>query len=257
MRALQELFSIRDEEGKDSWQIAVSVLEIYLDNVYDLASMVRWGCGGCVPVKSTAGMGEGRDRLCRWLLRGLGAALLRCLASFSLHPIMCLPPLPCTTQTPESQSLDVSGMGPSELAPGQERVPGLIWTPVETLEAVEQVRGCRLGMCLPVSCGPHLFTPASFLSLLAAQLLQQASRKRSTAATALNAHSSRSHALLTVRVSMGGDACSTIHLVDLAGSERVEKSEVRVWGAWVRLCDQCKWMIGRRSPGLLLTATQP
>ena len=64
------------------------------------------------------------------------------------------------------------------------------------------------------------------------QVLRDGSKNRATAATSLNAHSSRSHALLSVKVTFAaardGQPCtSTINLVDLAGSERVDKSEVR------------------------------
>ena len=68
------------------------------------------------------------------------------------------------------------------------------------------------------------------------QVLRDGSKNRATAATSLNAHSSRSHALLSVKVTFAaardGQPCtSTINLVDLAGSERVDKSEVRrlIW----------------------------
>jgi len=98
-----------------------------------------------------------------------------------------------------SKSLDVAGFGAGELPPGVERVPGLTWRPVTSIDEVKQI-------------------------------LVEGSRNRATASTALNAHSSRSHALLSVRVSAktpdGRTTTSNIHLVDLAGSERVDKSEV-------------------------------
>ncbi|KXZ52502.1 hypothetical protein GPECTOR_9g546 [Gonium pectorale] len=98
-----------------------------------------------------------------------------------------------------TKALDVSGMGAGDLPPGHERVPGLTWRPVSSTEGVEA-------------------------------LLREGGRNRATAATSLNAHSSRSHALLCVRVTVtGGDGrsrVSVLHLVDLAGSERVDKSEV-------------------------------
>lgn len=43
-------------------------------------------------------------------------------------------------------------------------------------------------------------------------------RNRSTAATSLNAHSSRSHSCLTVQIA-GAAGCAKLHLIDLAGSE--------------------------------------
>ncbi|KAM6403026.1 kinesin-like protein KIF12 [Rhynochetos jubatus] len=62
-----------------------------------------------------------------------------------------------------------------------------------------------------------------------ADLLLQGSQRRRTSAHALNSHSSRSHALLTVRVrSRAPSACpseqGTLCFVDLAGSERVKET---------------------------------
>jgi len=63
-------------------------------------------------------------------------------------------------------------------------------------------------------------------------VLAEGGRGRATASTAMNAASSRSHALVSVRLQLPGapgspnaGGVSTLHLVDLAGSERVEKSE--------------------------------
>ena len=59
-------------------------------------------------------------------------------------------------------------------------------------------------------------------------------QNRATAFTSLNAHSSRSHAVLLVKIekrkttakgSNGNMTFSTLFLVDLAGSERVKKSK--------------------------------
>ncbi|RHZ08613.1 hypothetical protein DYB37_003922, partial [Aphanomyces astaci] len=69
-------------------------------------------------------------------------------------------------------------------------------------------------------------------------LMEQGNANRTVATTAMNAHSSRSHAILTIHVTTsvttdGGaeDGCdvyrSQLNLVDLAGSERVKKSLVR------------------------------
>ena len=61
-------------------------------------------------------------------------------------------------------------------------------------------------------------------------LLKRGNSNRATAVTDLNAHSSRSHMVLSVDVVSGiGEANSnkgTLYLVDLAGSERVRKSNV-------------------------------
>lgn len=68
-------------------------------------------------------------------------------------------------------------------------------------------------------------------------LLQQGDRNRTTAFTALNAHSSRSHGVMMLSVAkrkrVGGDSAAAIErvqlgrlfMVDLAGSERLKKSK--------------------------------
>ncbi|KAH8824174.1 P-loop containing nucleoside triphosphate hydrolase protein [Flagelloscypha sp. PMI_526] len=61
------------------------------------------------------------------------------------------------------------------------------------------------------------------------QLLTHASTRRTTASTLLNARSSRSHSVFTLRISgtssrMGESTNATLNLVDLAGSERVNVS---------------------------------
>jgi Kinesin motor domain len=61
-------------------------------------------------------------------------------------------------------------------------------------------------------------------------LLKKGNENRSTAATDLNEHSSRSHMVLIVHVNSGLDGIPSnrgcLYLVDLAGSERVRKSNV-------------------------------
>ncbi|KAJ9514550.1 hypothetical protein QJQ45_016286 [Haematococcus lacustris] len=143
LRSLQDLFAIADEESRDcTWQLKVSMAEIYNDAVYDLL---------------------------------------------------------CPPGNLASTPLEVSGLGPGELPLTAERVLGLTWRTVSSLEQVKQV-------------------------------LVEGSANRTTASTALNASSSRSHALLSVRITAtaadGRTTTSTLHLVDLAGSERVHKSEV-------------------------------
>ncbi len=62
-------------------------------------------------------------------------------------------------------------------------------------------------------------------------LLARASAARATASTAMNARSSRSHCVFTLRISATHAAtkqsrAGLLHLVDLAGSERIDKSGV-------------------------------
>ena len=60
-------------------------------------------------------------------------------------------------------------------------------------------------------------------------LIQQGNRRRTTQATRANEHSSRSHAVLTLRVIRRDRESGKIHrnkvsLIDLAGSERARTS---------------------------------
>jgi len=96
-------------------------------------------------------------------------------------------------------SLEVSGLGPfslEQVAAGAERVLGRTWRDVSN--AVD-----------------------------AMAVLKEGLKARVTASTVLNAHSSRSHALLCLRLvdPSGTMPPSTLQLVDLAGSERVSRSE--------------------------------
>lgn len=56
----------------------------------------------------------------------------------------------------------------------------------------------------------------------AMRALEEGKRRRATASTGMNADSSRSHMVLSVRLS--GKSNNVLHLVDLAGSERVQRS---------------------------------
>ena len=63
------------------------------------------------------------------------------------------------------------------------------------------------------------------------ELMKHAAKLRSTAATNMNAHSSRSHSIFTLHLTathivQGLTLHGQLNLVDLAGSERVEKSGV-------------------------------
>lgn len=85
-------------------------------------------------------------------------------------------------------------------------------------------------------------------------LLQQGDRNRTTAFTALNAHSSRSHAVMMLSVArrkhVGGGAGAAIErvqlgrlfMVDLAGSERLKKSK--------STGERCRSIRGRNGSGL-------
>jgi len=101
-----------------------------------------------------------------------------------------------------SKSLEVLGLGPltpEHMAAGVERVPGRTWLPVFTADDALSalLKGCAA---------------------------------RTTASTALNATSSRSHVIFTLKLQVEStlscnSSCSMLHLVDLAGSERVARSE--------------------------------
>jgi hypothetical protein len=63
-------------------------------------------------------------------------------------------------------------------------------------------------------------------------LLKTARENRSTSSTSMNEHSSRSHSLVFVNISVLNRATEErtmgrLVLVDLAGSERIKRSEVR------------------------------
>ncbi|WIA19756.1 hypothetical protein OEZ85_005672 [Tetradesmus obliquus] len=97
-----------------------------------------------------------------------------------------------------AHTVEVSGLPAGELPPNMDRVPGLVWRKVSNTAEVQAA-------------------------------LREGVRARATAATALNAASSRSHALVSVKVQgvrEGKAFTAMMHLVDLAGSERVDKSEV-------------------------------
>mgnify|MGYP003304052912 CR=1 FL=1 len=65
------------------------------------------------------------------------------------------------------------------------------------------------------------------------ELLERASEGRVTAATAMNAHSSRSHAIFTLTVISNpknlpsAKTSAKFHMVDLAGSERQKKTKAK------------------------------
>ncbi|XP_010572225.1 PREDICTED: kinesin-like protein KIF12 [Haliaeetus leucocephalus] len=91
---------------------------------------------------------------------------------------------------------------------------------------------CALPLRWSKTCGFYVENQLSvdFDSLEAiADLLLQGSQRRRTSAHALNRHSSRSHALLTIHIrSRAPSACpskqGTLCFVDLAGSERVKET---------------------------------
>ncbi|KAM6048400.1 LOW QUALITY PROTEIN: kinesin-like protein KIF12 [Theristicus caerulescens] len=89
---------------------------------------------------------------------------------------------------------------------------------------------CALPLRWSKTCGFYVENQLSvdFESLEAiADLLLQGSQRRRTSAHALNRHSSRSHALLTIHVRSRAPSASkqgTLCFVDLAGSERVKET---------------------------------
>jgi len=97
------------------------------------------------------------------------------------------------------KNLDICALGPHQLGPNMERVPGLTKKTVTRVSEIEA-------------------------------LIEQGTRKRATTSHSLNDHSSRSHAVISIRYCDANDAeapAPVLHLVDLAGSERVAKSGVQ------------------------------
>ncbi|KAM6456073.1 kinesin-like protein KIFC2 isoform 2-T2 [Liasis olivaceus] len=112
---------------------------------------------------------------------------------------------------------------------GQLHVPGLTSMEVQSLCEVQKAHE---------NPWPWTIAPARHLkgpilinspSLCCAQILLLGKRNRTTFSTNMNAHSSRSHALLTLTLTgtdltSGTKVTGKLNLVDLAGSERVWKS---------------------------------
>jgi kinesin family protein C2/C3 len=104
------------------------------------------------------------------------------------------------------KALNISALGPHQLQANMERIPGLSRRTVGSLQEIET-------------------------------LMAEGASNRATTATSMNEHSSRSHAVLSIRYHSvavdSGDATTesspapVLHLVDLAGSERIAKSEVK------------------------------
>jgi kinesin family protein C2/C3 len=119
----------------------------------------------------------------------------------SVNELLVLPTTATNTTSNESTAaLEVLGLGPltpDHVAAGVERVPGRNW--------------------LPVSCADD-----------ALAALAQGCAARTTASTTLNASSSRSHVILTLKLQdESTNSSSMLSLVDLAGSERVARSEAQ------------------------------
>lgn len=124
-------------------------------------------------------------------------------------------------------------MGAGQLVAGQERVPGLTWRPVACVDDVLAVLSGESShhgsdeAALPSAdlmawCCMHpglVPQQAPFVQSNDGASIPPAegSKNRATAATSLNAHSSRSHALLSVRLTDAAGQSSVLHLVDLAG----------------------------------------
>ncbi len=88
-------------------------------------------------------------------------------------------------------------------------------------------------VCLNISAGAKLHTCWE----------QDGSAARATACTALNEHSSRSHAILSVRLQPAGSGhtASVLHLVDLAGA--------RVYDGCQTQCQPCAHQVRLHDPG--------
>ncbi|UPQ98799.1 kinesin [Chloropicon primus] len=98
-----------------------------------------------------------------------------------------------------AKTLDICALGPNKLGPNMDRVPGLSKKTVTSVGEIEA-------------------------------LIMEGTRNRATTATSMNEHSSRSHAVLSIRYCDANDTeapAPVLHLVDLAGSERIAKSGVQ------------------------------
>ena len=101
---------------------------------------------------------------------------------------------------------------------GTDRVVARVWRPVHDQSEVLAVLAVRL---LHYAIAPDATSCCCAVqhTMLAAGL-QEGSAARATACTALNEHSSRSHAILSIRLqpASSGRNPSVLHLVDLAGA---------------------------------------
>ncbi|QDZ19587.1 kinesin [Chloropicon primus] len=98
-----------------------------------------------------------------------------------------------------AKTLDICALGPNKLGPNMDRVPGLSKKTVTSVGEIEA-------------------------------LIMEGTRNRATTATSMNEHSSRSHAVLSIRYCDANDTeapAPVLHLVDLAGSERIARSGVQ------------------------------
>ena len=103
-------------------------------------------------------------------------------------------------QRKDGKFLDICALGPHQLGAKMERVPGLSRRTVTSVAEIES-------------------------------LIAEGTSNRATTATSMNEHSSRSHAVLSIRYQVVADSMDApapvLHLVDLAGSERIARSEVK------------------------------
>ena len=81
----------------------------------------------------------------------------------------------------------------------------------------------RCGAGFPDTVHARSLAPSAQCAEEVHALLELGNRARSTHATAMNARSSRSHAVFSIRIALEDEKNSlhaTMHMVDLAGSER-------------------------------------
>uniref|UniRef100_A0A7S4RRJ6 Kinesin motor domain-containing protein n=1 Tax=Alexandrium monilatum TaxID=311494 RepID=A0A7S4RRJ6_9DINO len=92
----------------------------------------------------------------------------------------------------------------------------------DSREPLRLFESSREGVLVPGLSEVEVGTPDEF-----SDLMGFAARGRSVGATCVNAHSSRSHMLIQLRVQRTGRECATrakIHVIDLAGSERQKRA---------------------------------
>ena len=203
IRALRDLFAATAAEGDalgdGDVHISVAMLEIYNEEIRDLLAST----GDAASPGGVKSSGRGLD------ISAMGAGQLppgallpHCLPPDSEYNLRCgpwyvaLPCAACPVLVPILVPASCGRRGRRRcehrrcMHAGADRIPGLTWRRVGDIAEV-------------------------------AAALGDGSRQRATCATAINVASSRSHAVLSVRVCATAGRASLLHLIDLAGGSAV------------------------------------